>query len=523
MTKLTSVVIGTIVGGVLFQWSGAVAGLLIGLFAASVAELRERVKTLEARLDNQIVGERAQPVAEESSPTPRETPEPQQAFATPPLAAPPVETYSAANDIPKEYPAEPSSAPSPAQPSPLDNAIGWLHDFFTSGNLVVKVGVIVLFFGVGFLLKYAVEHNKFPIELRLISTAIGALALLVVGWRLRTKRPGYALIIQGAGIGVLYLTVFAAAKLYQLLPLGFAFGVMVALVVLSGILAVLQDARALAAFGAAGGFLAPVLVSTGAGNHVMLFSYYALLNAGIVGIGWFRAWRELNLIGFAFTFVIGVLWGHHNYQPELFASTEPFLVLFFLFYVAIAILFAHRQPLQLRGYIDGTIVFGVPVVGFGLQAVLVRPYEYALAMSALAMSGLYIGLAAALWRRHAPADGSFPGVRRCFWQSCDTARARWQLDSRGMGDGGRRDSLGWRAAESHARARVWLVAASWGRFRLYGPRIRPGPFVAGSRPGCPCRRIVVAGAECDMPGRGHHRACRPDIRVGPVSRAPPIA
>ncbi|MBI3570043.1 MAG: DUF2339 domain-containing protein, partial [Gammaproteobacteria bacterium] len=384
MTKLTSVIIGVIVGGILFQWPGVVAGFLIGLFAASVTDLRERVRKLEARFDRQIVGERARPVAEESSPAPRKPPEPPHAVTTPPPAAPRVSTIPATNNIPKASSSESNSAASPVEPGPLKQAIDWLHDFFTSGNLVVKVGVIVLFFGVGFLLKYAVEHNKFPIELRLIGTAIGALVLLVIGWRLRAKRPGYALIIQGAGIGVLYLTVFAAAKLYQLLPLGFAFGVMVALVVLSGILAVLQDARALAAFGAAGGFLAPVLVSTGAGNHVMLFSYYALLNAGIVGIGWFRAWRELNLIGFVFTFVIGTLWGHRYYQPDFFASTEPFLVLFFTFYVGIAVLFAHRQPMQLRGYVDGAIVFGVPVVGFGLQAVLVRPYEYALAMSGLA-------------------------------------------------------------------------------------------------------------------------------------------
>ena len=33
--------------------------------------------------------------------------------------------------------------------------------------------------------------------------AAGAIALLVVGWRLRETRAGYALMLQGAGIGVL--------------------------------------------------------------------------------------------------------------------------------------------------------------------------------------------------------------------------------------------------------------------------------------------------------------------------------
>jgi len=54
----------------------------------------------------------------------------------------------------------------------------------------------------------------------------------------------------------------------------------------------------------------------------MLFSYYALLNAGILLVSWFRAWRVLNLVGFGFTFVIGALWGYRFYQPEFFASTE---------------------------------------------------------------------------------------------------------------------------------------------------------------------------------------------------------
>ncbi|MCI5168161.1 MAG: hypothetical protein D3903_19250, partial [Candidatus Electrothrix sp. GM3_4] len=41
-----------------------------------------------------------------------------------------------------------------------------------------------------------------------------------------------------------------------------------------------------------------------------------------------------------------------------FASTEPFLVLFFLMFTLIGVLFAFRQPAQLRGYVDGTLVFG---------------------------------------------------------------------------------------------------------------------------------------------------------------------
>ncbi|MFZ2632173.1 MAG: DUF2339 domain-containing protein [Desulfosalsimonadaceae bacterium] len=161
----------------------------------------------------------------------------------------------------------------------------------------------------------------------------------------------------------------------------------------------LQDAKYLAISGIVGGFLAPVLMSTGSGSHVALFSYYALLNLGIVGIAWRKSWRELNLIGFVFTFVIASLWGGKYYQPRYFSTTEPFLILFFLFYVVISVFYALRQPLNLKGYVDGTLVFGVPLAAFGLQYGLVRNFEYGLAISALCLGLFYILLATILWRR----------------------------------------------------------------------------------------------------------------------------
>lgn len=107
----------------------------------------------------------------------------------------------------------------------------------------------------------------------------------------------------------------------------------------------------------------------------------------------------LNLLGFAFTFVIGLLWGSRYYRPEHFATTEPFLVLFFLFYVAIAVLFAIRQEASVKSRVDGTLVFGTPLIAFGLQTVLVRDIEYGAAFSALAVSALYLALAKMLHAR----------------------------------------------------------------------------------------------------------------------------
>ena len=287
-------------------------------------------------------------------------------------------------------------------PSPSSMPGGTVHpiqQWLLGGNLVVRAGVVVLLFGFAFLVKYAAARNLVSLEVRLAAAFAAGIGLLVLGWRLRDRRFAYAISLQGGGIGVMYLTLFAAARLFQLVPIPMVFGLMIGLVFFSGVLAVLQNAAAMAVIGAAGGFLAPVLLSTGTGSHIMLFSYYALLNAGVFGIAWFRAWRWLNLLGFTFTFGIGSVWGARFYQSAYFNSTEPFLILFFLFYLVIAVLFALRQPPRLKGYVDGTLVFGLPLVVFSLQVGLVRAIPYGLAFSALVMGLIYAGLATALWRR----------------------------------------------------------------------------------------------------------------------------
>ncbi len=143
-------------------------------------------------------------------------------------------------------------------------------------------------------------------------------------------------------------------------------------------------------------------MSTGEGSHVVLFSYYAILNFGIVAVAWFKAWRPLNIAGFVFTFAIGTAWGVLRYHPQDFGSTEPFLVLFFLFYLGISILFTLRQPPKLTGYIDGTLIFGTPIVVFALQSAMLHDRLMPLAYSALIMSAVYLMAALLMKRRRNP-------------------------------------------------------------------------------------------------------------------------
>lgn len=286
---------------------------------------------------------------------------------------------------------EPAAERSAVRPQALASAIWtWVRDWFVGGNPVVRVGLVVLFFGVSFLLKYASDRGMLSVEARMAGAGLLGVALLAVGWVLRRSRPGYAVLVQGGGVGVLYLTIFAAARFLDMIPPFWALALMSAVVVLSGALAVLQDAAPLALFGAAGGFAAPILLSTGQGDHVQLFSYYALLNLGVLGTAWRKAWRSLNLLGFCCTFGIGALWGAGYYRPEFFGTVEPFLILFFVMYGLVSILFARANQAGGLVRLDSALVFGLPLAAFALQTGLVRDMEFGGAYSCLGLALWYL-------------------------------------------------------------------------------------------------------------------------------------
>jgi uncharacterized membrane protein len=394
-----------ILGGIVLSsidqsFAGFITGVVLGVLCAQILFLRRRASDL----DEELAALRTPP--RETTVAPAPAPRPAESVSAPRPAAPtPLPVAVVAEPVVANVPAEPltSRAPPPSRvirQEPdwtdrlLSGAIAWLK----RGNPLARVGIVILFLGGVFLAKYAAEHSMFPIELRFALLAAGAFALLGIGWRLRSKRAVYAQVLQGGGIAGLYLTVFAAASLYHLLPLGFAFGLMVAIALAAAVLAVAQNALSLAVIGTAGGFLAPILVSTGSGNHIALFTYYAILNLGIFAVAWFRTWRVLNVLGFVFTFTITGLWRASGYDAADLLSADFFLVLFFLMYVGVSILNCIRQPPNLKGYVSGSLVFGLPVVAFTLHASLVSRIEYALAWSALATGAFYLALAWSLWR-----------------------------------------------------------------------------------------------------------------------------
>ena len=411
---LLFICIGIIAGGMLFHFPGAVSGGIIGWLYSSV----QLLKTAQDKQQQELAWLRTRLSAHLRDDPEQVKPEPDQApkrepavIANPvPLARPipiqpawqqeqaaPKTTVSATAKTEPAYTFKYTPVPeTPTEPTALENA---LRTIFNGENLLVKLGVLILFCGIAFLVKYAAQRGMFPLELRLMSAAAGGVALLATGWKLRTKRAEYALALQGGGIGILYLVSYGAFRLYGLIPAVPSFGLLVVISGLCAALALLQESRTMALFGIIGGFAAPFLASVGIGDPAVLFGYYTVLNIVVIGIAWFRSWRSINLTGFIATFLLSAVWGANYYRPAHFSSVEPFLILFFLIYLGVAVLFSLRQSPDLRSIPDATLVFGTPLAAFAMQSALVSDYRYGMAWSALVAGLCYLACCRLLWNR----------------------------------------------------------------------------------------------------------------------------
>lgn len=307
-----------------------------------------------------------------------------------PAPAPPVSSSAA-----QAPPSAPSAAPDSAA-DPLTRFVDAVKTWALTGNVPVKVGVLISLIGLGFLIREANERGfiRVTVEMILIAIAAFGLVLLAAGWRLRGRRPVYGVSLQGGGVAVLYLTTYAAFAVYDALPAAPAGAAVVAITVGAGVLAVAQDSRTLALLGILGGFLAPVLSYSQPEDHVLVFGFYAVLNAAIVAVTRFKVWPELNLAGFGLTFGISAYWLLARHSTEDWASVQPFIALFVVMYAAIPVLFAVRHAPDLKDFRTAPLVFGAPFAGFGLQGLVVGHTEYGLAVSALALALIHGTLAA---------------------------------------------------------------------------------------------------------------------------------
>jgi hypothetical protein len=253
-------------------------------------------------------------------PQPAITPQPVISPPRSPVATPPPISVAAA--IPKSPPVfEPPRSPAPK--------INWEQFMGVKG--FAWIGGLALFLGVAFFVKYSFDNNLVPPQFRVAIGFLTGLGLLVGGVVLSRKNfPALSQTLCATGVVILYAVTFACRSIYHFEFFGAlpTFLLMALITTTAFFLAVRLNALVVAILGMLGGFLTPILLSTGQDNPLGLFGYIAILDAGLIIVALHRRWYFLTALAALGTAIIQIGWADKFFVNEkYFDGNKIFIAL----------------------------------------------------------------------------------------------------------------------------------------------------------------------------------------------------
>ncbi|MEI8248885.1 MAG: DUF2339 domain-containing protein [Candidatus Taylorbacteria bacterium] len=203
----------------------------------------------------------------------------------------------------------------------------------SSGKILGRIGVAAVLIGVAFFLKYAFDNNWIGPAGRVMIGILVGVGFLGVGQYIRTKYLQYSDLLMGGGIAVLYLSVFSAHSFYNLIDSGTTGIFMFIVTLLAFAISIVNATQTLALVSVIGAFATPTLVGSHDNAMGMLFAYLTIINAGVLGISFFKKWPRLNLASFIGTAINFMMWFGAFYNPSVLMPTLLFCVITFLIFL----------------------------------------------------------------------------------------------------------------------------------------------------------------------------------------------
>lgn len=368
-----------------------------------IEKLTDAVNRLNHRID-QLQSQRST----ESPVLPAESPAPEPAMRSAPVpqTTPPLAAASAAPKEPpppQEFQAQPAPVPAPQTPAIVkpetQPAAGRLEERIGT-RWVLIAGVIAVIFAAGFFLKYAYDNFSIGALGKVIAVTVSGLVALAAGEI--TRRRGYDIVAKGVtamGFALLYAAVFAAYRVFGLINAPPAFAIAIAVTACAMAYAVVLDEVIIAFLSLLGGYLTPLLLSTGDNRPGPLFTYVLILSLGAMLCAYARRWRTINILAWLGTYALYAGWYEKFFRPALDAAPGlpkqtpialAWLAVFFALYLLIPILngLIHRTK---AGKGDVLCVLGnALIVFFYLWTTLHDDARTALAWCAVAMAAAHL-------------------------------------------------------------------------------------------------------------------------------------
>lgn len=276
-----------------------------------VRNLERRLDELTQRLSGTAVAPVAPPIAPAAAPAPPRTPVPA------PVRPPATGTAASAG-------------------VDLEGIVAgrWLH----------RVGLIAIAVGVALFLKAAIDNDWIgPGGQVALGLLLGTALMASTVWFLKQGYAFFADGITGLGAAILYLSLWAAASYYHLIPPAAAFIAMA--LVTAGMIAIAlgRNSQRVAVLAMIGGFASPALVSTGQDAQVALFTYLLLQNTALLVVVFRRDWRFIEIPAFLFTQLYFWIWYDDYYIDSALARTTIFAAAFFAQFAVLPMIRSRRH------------------------------------------------------------------------------------------------------------------------------------------------------------------------------------
>jgi uncharacterized membrane protein len=226
-------------------------------------------------------------------------------------------------------------------------------EVFVGQKLFSYIGIGILVIGLGLGIKVAIDRDWFGELFQVILGYSVAAAIAAVGLLLKKKYEGLSVVLIGGALATAYFMTYSSYAFYHYFDQITAFAVMVILTAITVFAALKYDQELIAILGMVGAYAVPFLLDEDSGKVHVMFTFMAIINAGILFIAFKKYWRGLYYSSFGLTWVIFGSWFLFEYNAqEHFHIAVAFLSIFYVtFYSA----FLSHKLIQKEDFNGGDI------------------------------------------------------------------------------------------------------------------------------------------------------------------------
>ncbi|MBR9998374.1 MAG: DUF2339 domain-containing protein, partial [Cyclobacteriaceae bacterium] len=187
---------------------------------------------------------------------------------------------------------------------------------FIGGNLINKIGIVILILGVGIGIKFAIDRDLISPLVRLLLGYMVGIMLLFLAHRTRRNYLNFSAVLASGSLATVYFITYAGNSYYAIIPQSAAYILMITITVYAIFLSLNYDKEVIAIIGLVGAYAVPYLLGRKTENYLALFLYISIINGGVLVVSIRKFWRWLLYGAFIVTWLMYISWQRSMYVPE---------------------------------------------------------------------------------------------------------------------------------------------------------------------------------------------------------------